>query len=108
MAQPEIASGVATLSAGDVITTLVMLFIVLGLIVALGWIAKKMRLGLPKAQGNMQVLNQMSLGQKERLVVVKVGGENLLLAVTAAQVSYIKTLPDDFEDLQESISNRTD
>ncbi|RTE85452.1 MULTISPECIES: flagellar biosynthetic protein FliO [Gammaproteobacteria] len=108
MSQPEVASGVTTLGLADVGTTLLMLFLVLGLIFALAWMAKKMRLGLPKSQGNMQVIQQMSLGQKERLVVVKAGKDNLLLGVTSSQISYIKTLGDDFDEESEITSKQTE
>ncbi|CUS48409.1 MAG: flagellar biosynthetic protein FliO [Idiomarinaceae bacterium HL-53] len=96
MSQNEVASGVPVIGWSDIGTTLVMLVIVLGLILALAWMAKKFRLGVPRGYGNMQVLSQLSLGQKERIIAVRVGQDNLLLGVTAQQVHLIKALPDDF------------
>nr|WP_086941103.1 flagellar biosynthetic protein FliO [Thaumasiovibrio occultus] len=77
----------------SLVTTFSSLFLVLGLIVLLAWLTKKLRLSqLGGAGSQMRVVKQLPLGAKERLVVVEVGNEQLLIGVTAQQVNLIKTL----------------
>lgn len=61
------------------------LFLVLGLVIALGWIARRLSAGRGMlAQGPLRVRASLALGMKERLVLVEAAGENLLLGVGAA------------------------
>ncbi|WP_051202226.1 flagellar biosynthetic protein FliO [Ferrimonas senticii] len=61
------------------LTTLLGLALVLALILVLAWLAKRLQLPLAN-QGPLQVIASMPLGPKERLLVVEVGQQQLLLA----------------------------
>ena len=82
-AQPDMNIGMALMS----------LLLVLGLIVGLGWVAKRMRLPF-NGHGNMRVEHPQALGQRERLMVVNVEGQRLLLGVTPQSISLLKELGD--------------
>ncbi|WP_181393995.1 flagellar biosynthetic protein FliO, partial [Stenotrophomonas sp. HMWF003] len=63
------------------------LLAVLALIVGLGWLLKRMPgSGFRPAEG-MRVVASLNVGAKERVVVVEVNGEQLLLGVTAGGIN---------------------
>lgn len=76
------------LDSFSMITSLLM---VLMLIVVSAWVLKKFNL-VNKSVAGMRVISSLPLGHKEKLVVVQVGDEQLLLAVTSQQISLIKQL----------------
>lgn len=65
------------------------LVLVVGLILALAWLARKVRL-LPGMRGNMRVISVLPLGTREKLVLVQVGGIQFLLGVAGQQVNLIE------------------
>ena len=76
------------LDAGSMIVSLLM---VLALIVISALILKKFQLTTKSVSG-MKVITSLSLGPKERLVVVEVQNQQLLLGVSAQQITLLKTL----------------
>lgn len=89
------AMPVAAASSADlnIATTIASLGLVVALILFLAWLLRRMRFpGLNGAQGGMKIVSQVPLGQKERLIVLQVNNEQLLIGVTSHQVSLIKKL----------------
>lgn len=66
---------------------------VVALIVALGWIARRIPGLTGRASGPMRVVSSLPLGQKERLVVVVAGERQLLLGVAPGSVQLLKDEP---------------
>lgn len=64
------------------------LAVVSGLILALGWALKKRQ----RDDGLMKVMGFQSLGPKKGIAMVKVGGEVLLVGVTATDVKLLKSM----------------
>jgi flagellar biosynthetic protein FliO len=62
---------------------------VLGLIVVLAWGLKKSRLVPQIGRPDFKVLHSLPVGYKEKLIVVTVGDQQLLLGVTAQQISFL-------------------
>lgn len=85
------------LTWADAGATLLMLLVVLAFIIGLAALVRRLNMRLPGSSGPVKVLSSTSLGPKERLVIVKVGEQTLLLGVTAHQVELLQTLPDDFQ-----------
>lgn len=79
--------------AGSVGGALFSLVVVVGLILALGWLAKRMP-GLQRGGGSAQlkVVASVALGPRDRAVVVDVGGTQLLLGVGQGGVRTLHTL----------------
>lgn len=79
-------------AAGAVGGTVFALLFVLGLVLALAWLAKRM----PGIAGNsnpaLRVVASLPLGPRERVVVVDVGGQQLLLGVGAGGTRALHTL----------------
>ena len=69
------------------------LLLVLGLILGLAWLLRRLPgAGFRPVEG-LRVVASLQLGAKERAVVVEVGGQQLLLGVTPAGISCLHELP---------------
>lgn len=79
--------------AGSIGGTLFALALVLGLIFGLAWLARRMP-GMTGLRGNggLRVVRSLALGTRERLVVVEVGGTQLLLGTGAGGTRLLHTL----------------
>jgi len=82
------------ISGNDIGAMVLALFAVLAVIVVLASLLKRFNLKFQGASG-MKVLSSVSLGTKERLVIVDVGGQKLLLGVTQQRIECLKELPGD-------------
>ena len=63
------------------------MLIVLLCIVVLAWFAKRFTRLQSGTNGNMQILGGLSLGSRERIVLVQVGSEQILLGVAPGRVN---------------------
>ena len=70
------------------------LLLVLGLIIGLGWLLKRMPGGAFRPAEGLKIVASLSIGAKERVVVVDVNGQQLLLGVTAGGISNLHQLPE--------------
>lgn len=83
-AAAEPASGVV--SGQDVLGVLFGLVVVLGSVVVVGWLYARSR-GLQGIAGQaINVVAAQSLGPKERIVLVEVGGKQIVVGMTSAQL----------------------
>jgi flagellar protein FliO/FliZ len=86
---PEVGKHVmANMDAGSMILSLLM---VLALIVLCAFVLKRFNL-TQQGVSQLKVVTSLSLGAKERVVVVQAGEQQLLLGVTAQQVTLIERL----------------
>lgn len=87
--QPEVGKHVmANMDAGSMILSLLM---VLVLIVICAFVLK--RFNLTQHEGSqLKVIASLSLGTKERVVVIQVGKQQLLLGVTTQQITLLDPL----------------
>ena len=65
---------------------------VLVLIFGLAWMAKRLNLNVGGVTTGMKVVASLNVGQKEKLLLVEVEGQRLLLGVTAGQVTLLRTM----------------
>lgn len=75
----------------DAMSMIASLLMVLAVIIVSAWILKKFNLANKSVSG-MQVISSLPLGHKEKLVVVQIADDQLLLGVSGQQISLIKTL----------------
>lgn len=68
------------------------LLVVVGLLLGLAWMLRRSGLVQGAANGQMRVLGALSVGARERVVLVQVGQEQLVLGVTAAEISLLHLL----------------
>lgn len=78
-----------TFSAFKVFFSLVLVVLI---IFVLGWYLKRMQQMSFSGARHMNIVSALALGPKERLVLVQVGDEQMLLGVAAGNVNLIKTL----------------
>ncbi len=71
---------------------LMSLIIILVVIFAAAWLVKRFGRMNGLASNHMQVLGNMSVGQRERIILLEVGKEQLLIGVTASEIRLLHEL----------------
>jgi flagellar protein FliO/FliZ len=95
----QIASGVGAGSAvpslgfGAVLQTLFGLAIVIGFVFGCAWLARKLGVNGVRRGGLVKVVGGASLGGKERVAVVEVGDQWLVLGAGPGNVRLLHTMP---------------
>lgn len=87
-AVPTAAPAEAVTGFGAMLEIVAALCFVLALIFALAWMSRRLR-GASHTAGLIRVLAEVSLGQKERAVLLQVDGKRLLVGVTAGGISLL-------------------
>ena len=75
------------MDTGSIVNLLLALAATVVLVVACGLVARKFVLGGSRPGGRIQVLASTPVGNRERLLVVDVMGEQKLIGVTAQQIT---------------------
>ncbi len=91
------ASEAPVLPAADLpgmLQALVALVVLLLVILALPWLMRRLSGLGPNLDGRMRVLTALAVGPRERIVLVQVGNEQLLLGVAPGQVRLLHVLPE--------------
>jgi flagellar protein FliO/FliZ len=70
-------------SAGSVAQLALSLAAIVALILAVSWVLKRLKLGAVRGRGQIAVIDQLSLGPRERIVLVRVGESQVLVGVGA-------------------------
>lgn len=70
---------------------LAMVFILV-LIFGLAWVMKKMQLTQHSQNGLIQVVSAISVGQRDRIALIEVGEEQLLVGLTPGRIEKLHTL----------------
>ena len=91
-AAPEAAERVATPTAGSLAQVTLSLVLVLAAVFAAAWLVRRLKTFTRFSSGPIEVIADVSLGQKERAVLVQVGGKQLLLGVAPGRVSTLHVL----------------
>lgn len=92
-ALPTVASAPPPPAGGGMLQALAGLLVVVGLIFLLAWAARRIGLQRLTGSGVVKVVSSTAVGTRERVVVVEVAGNWLVLGVTASQVNTLHTLP---------------
>jgi flagellar protein FliO/FliZ len=81
MAQPA-----SPLSVGSLAQLTLSLIAIVALILAISWALKRLKLAGPRGSGEIAVLDELSVGPRERIVLVRVGEAQVLVGVGAGGV----------------------
>ncbi len=81
MAQPA-----SPLSIGSLTQLTLSLIAIVALIFAIGWVLKRFKLNAPRGSVDSEVLDQLSLGPRERVVLVRIGEAQVLIGVGASGI----------------------
>lgn len=92
-AETASAVGIASTRPSDYLgQILVSLLLVLLIIFASAWVLKRYGRVSGSLEGNLQVLGTLGVGQRERILLLQVGGEQLLVGVTTSHISMLHKL----------------
>jgi len=81
MAQPA-----SPLSVSSLAQLTLSLVAIVALIFAISWVLKRFRLAGPRGRGDIMVLDELAVGPRERIVLIRVGGSQVLVGVGASGV----------------------
>jgi flagellar protein FliO/FliZ len=84
----------APVTASTLLQTIFGLIAVLAVILFLGWMLKRSQFFHAAHHGQLKVLGAISLGAREKAVLIQVGEQQLLLGVTPQQINTLYTLPE--------------
>jgi len=80
------------MSGGYLMQLVIGLFIVLLCIVVLAWFAKKMKHFNPLADGSLRVIGGLSMGSRERVALLQVGDQQLLIGISPGRINTLHVL----------------
>jgi flagellar protein FliO/FliZ len=81
-----LAQPASPVSVGSVAQLALSLAAIVALILAVSWVLKRLKLGAIRGRGEITVIDQLSLGPRERILLVRVGGSQVLIGVGAGGV----------------------
>jgi len=76
------------------------LVLIVGLIVGAAWLTKRLNLVHGSQFGELKVLSTLTLGRKEKIVLVDACGKKLLLGVGSQGVNFLQDLSEGVSDAQ--------
>lgn len=82
----------APLTAQDSMTTVLVLLCVIALILGIAHWIKRMNLSPLSGKAGVKLISQLALGQKERIMVIEVNGEQMVIGITAHNINLLKVL----------------
>ncbi|MDD2740864.1 MAG: flagellar biosynthetic protein FliO [Rhodocyclaceae bacterium] len=83
------------------------MILIIGLLMATAWLARKVSGGKGFGHGGMKVIGGVALGPREKLVLVEVGDTWLVIGLVPGQIRTLHQLPkgSDFDLAQASSAN---
>lgn len=87
-ATPLAGSGIG----GQLVQLLLGLLLVVGLIFALAWVMRRVQQFGPRGGQVIKLVASQALGPRDRLLLVQVGGEQILLGISAGRISPLHVL----------------
>ncbi len=73
------------------------LLLIVALIFLLAWLTKKFNLNQQSQSGLMRIIAAMSIGTRDRIVLLQVGDEQILLGLTPGRIEKLHTLAQPLE-----------
>ena len=90
-ASTPVGEGIGLAPLAEVAAALAFVVVV---IFAIAWVLRRLQAGGVAGGGQMKVVAGLALGPRERVLVVDVGGTQLLLGVTPTQITRLHEFPD--------------
>ncbi|AUI86671.1 flagellar biosynthetic protein FliO [Vibrio azureus] len=92
----SVLSSPSAMAAGadslDLATTFGSLVLVIGIILFLAWLLKRMQVPALGQQKGLRIVTQLPVGTKERIAVVQVGEEQFLVGITSQSIQNLAKL----------------
>jgi flagellar protein FliO/FliZ len=79
-----LAQPASPLSVGSLAQLTLSLMAIVALILAISWALKRLKLARPRGSGEIAVIDELSVGPRDRIVLIRVGESQVLVGVGAA------------------------
>jgi len=86
-------SSTAGPGAGGLLKTIMALMLVLGLLAGLAWMMKRFGPRMSGGSANLRVVGALNLGGRERIMVVEVGDQWIVVGAAPGRVNALHTMP---------------
>ncbi len=90
VASPQAAPGPST---GSLLQTIFALILVLSLLAALAWAAKRYGPRVTGSSANLRMVGALNIGGRERIMVVEVGDQWIVVGASPGRVNALATMP---------------
>ncbi|WP_228893576.1 flagellar biosynthetic protein FliO [Pseudoduganella aquatica] len=90
---PAIDPALAPTATGSLLTTIFSLILVLGLLVGLAWLLKRFGPKTITGGANVKLVGALSVGARERILVVEVGEQWIVVGASPGRMNALATLP---------------
>ncbi len=87
---PQPAPGPST---GSLVQTIFALVLVLALLAALAWLAKRYGPKIAGGGGNLRMVGSLNIGGRERIMVVEVGDQWIVVGASPGRINALATMP---------------
>jgi flagellar protein FliO/FliZ len=74
------------LSVGSLAQLTLSLLAIVALIFAISWVLRRFKITLPRGSADMAVLDQVAIGPRERIALVRVGDSQVLVGIGAGGI----------------------
>lgn len=91
-AAPPVSSALGSGVGGQLTQLVLGLLLVIGLIFALAWLLRRVQSAGPRNGQLIELLGSRALGPRDRLVLVQVGNEQILLGITPGRITPLHVL----------------
>ncbi|RJX34175.1 MAG: flagellar biosynthetic protein FliO [Oxalobacter sp.] len=80
-------------STGGIFQILIVLLLVLGLMVGAAWLLKKFNASGISSPGGIKIVGGVAVGNRERIMVVEVADQWIVVGVTSTHINALSTMP---------------
>ena len=84
-------------SSMDALNVSLGLIFILVLIFSMAWLVRKMGYSHIAGQGQLKLLSTMNLGQKEKIALIQIGQQQILVGITSQQINTLHVLEQPLE-----------
>ena len=82
----------ASVGTGQALQVILGLFLVLGMIMAAAWVARRLQAIRPQGSGHIRIIEGLAVGTRDKLLLIEVDGERVLLGMSPGRIATLHTL----------------
>lgn len=98
------AANSAPVGLGQAAQVIVGLVLVLGMIVAAAWGARRLQAIRPQGKGHIRIVEGLAVGTRDKLLLIEVDGQRVLLGMSPGRIATLHTFTDDSSrDFQDAL-----